>query len=61
MLHYLFNGQYLLLKKNHLSIEKTPKQAILFIYLVVLYFNVKCKQKCIVDDTTQIQNESITY
>ena len=30
MLHYLFNGQYLVLKKNHLSIEKTPKQAIYF-------------------------------
>ena len=62
MLHYLFNGQYLVLKKNHLSIEKTPKQAIYsyiygsFIFLCKVYTKMYSWYY-----TTQSQNDNITY
>ena len=59
MLHYLFNGQYLVLKKNHLSIEKTPKQAIYsYIFGSFLFL---CKVYTKRYSSTQSQNDNITY
>ena len=37
-------------------LKKFQSKPFILIYLVVLYFYVKCKQKC----TTQIQNDNIT-
>ena len=58
MLHYLFNGQYLVLKKNHLSIEKTPKQAIYFYIFGSFIF--LCKVYTKMYSSTQSQNDNIT-